>query len=444
MSSQLALLPPVHLVDRYLKECGLAHGTEARGQVEAALAALRADPGFWAAWDRERILAWIAEQVARPQGLRRVLNATGTIVHTNLGRSPFAPHLLERLPQIFGGYCNLEYDLERGQRGQRVAQAERLLCQLTGAQGALFVNNNASALLLTLQAFAQGREVLLSRGEMVEIGGSFRIPEMLQASGAKLKELGTTNKTHLKDYQNAASGQTALLLKVHRSNFKITGFTAEPSRKELVALAEERGWVYLEDLGSGSLETLQIGPETEPGLASILRQGAHLVTASGDKLLGGPQAGLILGRKDLIERLKRHPLYRCLRCDKITLYLLEQTLLAYARGDLASVPTHRMLTEAPETTRHRAERLARLLKPLAVELAPSQATPGGGALPEAALESWALALPGPAEELHRKLRTGEPPLIGRIKEDRLLLDVKTLQEDELELAARLVRRALEA
>ena len=267
---------------------------------------------------------------------------------------------------------------------------------------------------------------------------------MLEASGARLKELGTTNKTHLKDYQNATGPQTAMLLKVHRSNFKITGFTAEPSRKDLISFASENDLIYVEDLGSGSInETKLAGKAAEPGLKEILASGAPLVTASGDKLLGGPQAGLILGHRDLVEKLRSHPLYRCLRCDKAQLYLLEQCLLAYARGEADLVPTQRMLTEPLGDVEDRAKAILKGLDPSRFSLVPSRATPGGGALPEEYLDSWAIAIETAdikADLLAKKLRLQEPPLVARIEKDRLLVDAKCIQQHQIEATQTALQR----
>lgn len=447
MKALWSKLPPVHEIDRTLAQRGLAQGLEVRDLVLELLEQLRQNQSLLEGLDRAGLTDWICTQVAaQSSGQRPVINGTGTVVHTNLGRSIFDRGLLAKLPDLFSGYTNLEYDLEKGQRGQRVGGAERLVCRLTGAEAALFVNNNASALLLCLQAFGQGKEVLLSRGEMVEIGGSFRIPEMLETSGAKLKEIGTTNKTHLKDYQKAIGPETAMILKVHRSNFKITGFTAEVPRKELIGLAEERGLVYLEDLGSGALEPLDLGGgAAEPGFSSILAQGAELVTASGDKLLGGPQAGIILGKKTRIDRLKEHPLYRCLRCDKITLFLLEQTLLSYARGAWEKIPTQRMLKEPASAVLERAQKVLDGCPSPFVELVPTLATPGGGALAEESFGSYALwiKLPGASEEeLHRIFRSLQTPVIGRVKEGRFLIDLKAVPPEQLEALAAAIRGVL--
>ena len=440
-------LPPVHEIDRALARRGLAQGLEVRDLVGELLAQLRQSPPLLETLARAELLDWICTQVAAQAGGQRpVINGTGTVVHTNLGRSIFDRELLAKLPELFSGYTNLEYDLDKGQRGQRVGGAEKLICRLTGAEAALFVNNNASALLLCLQAFGQGKEVLLSRGEMVEIGGSFRIPEMLEASGARLKEIGTTNKTHLKDYQKAIGPETSMVLKVHRSNFKITGFTSEVPRKDLIALAAERGLVYLEDLGSGALEPLELGGgAAEPGFSSILAQGAELVTASGDKLLGGPQAGIILGTKARIDRLKEHPLYRCLRCDKITLFLLEQTLLSYARGAWEKIPTQRMLREPAQAVLDRAQQVLQACPARNLELVPTQATPGGGALAEESFGSYALwvKLPGVSEEeLHLAFRSLKTPVVGRVKEGKYLIDLKAVTNEQLPTLVQAIQSVL--
>ena len=359
--------------------------------------------------------------------LRRVLNATGVIVHTNLGRAPLAEAALERVRDVARGYSNLEYDLETGERGSRQDHVAGLLRDLTGAEAALVVNNNAGAVLLALAALAEGREVIVSRGELVEIGDGFRIPDVLARSGAALVEVGTTNRTRTADYERAITERTALLLRVHQSNFRIVGFTEQPPLRELARLAERRGLVLVDDLGSGAVT----GIGDEPTARGSLDAGAHLVTFSGDKLLGGPQAGIVAGRGDLVERLRRHPLQRALRADKLTLAALEGTLSAFrARSD---VPVLRMLEERPETVRGRAERLAALT---GGEVEPTTARVGGGALPLAEIESFACAL---EEELAAPLRRGEPPVVGIVRDGKLLLDCRTLADDEIEPAAAAVR-----
>jgi L-seryl-tRNA(Ser) seleniumtransferase len=367
-----------------------------------------------------------AESISAPR-LRRVLNATGVVVHTNLGRAPLAESALERVREVGGGYSNLEYDLEEGARGSRQEHVAPLLCEVTGAEAALVVNNNAAAVLLAVAALAEGRDVLVSRGELVEIGDGFRIPEVLARSGARLVEVGTTNRTRLEDYERAIGDRTAAILRVHQSNFRIVGFTDRPDPAAVAALAEDRGLVLIDDLGSGVIPDLG----DEPTVAGSLASGAQLVTFSGDKLLGGPQGGIVVGRADLVERLRRHPLQRALRADKLTLAALEGTLALY-RADRTSTPVLRMLTEPAETVRARAERLAGLA---GGRVEPTVARAGGGSLPLADLESFACAL---EESLAEPLRRADPPVIGIVRDGLLLLDCRTLTDDEVEEAARAV------
>jgi L-seryl-tRNA(Ser) seleniumtransferase len=370
----------------------------------------------------ERVAAEL-ERMLEPR-LRRVLNATGVIVHTNLGRAPLAPEALARVAEVGSGYSNLEYGLDAGARGSRQDHVAGLLRDLTGAEAALVVNNNAAAVLLALAALAEGGEAIVSRGELIEIGDGFRIPDVLTRSGARLLEVGTTNRTRVADYEAAIGERTTVLLRVHQSNFRVVGFTEQPPLGELVRLAERRGLVVVDDLGSGALVDLGDEPTAKAALAA----GAHLVTFSGDKLLGGPQAGIVMGRADLVERLRRHPLQRAGRADKLTLAALEGTLALYRASRRGEIPVLRMLEENPDVVRARAERLASLA---GGEVEPTVARVGGGALPLAELESFACAL---AEELAAPLRTGEPPVIGIVRDGRLLLDCRTLRDDEVEEA----------
>jgi L-seryl-tRNA(Ser) seleniumtransferase len=369
------------------------------------------------------------DAILRPR-LRRVLNATGVIVHTNLGRAPLAGAALERVQEVASGYSNLEYDLETGSRGSRQDHVAAALLELTGAEAALVVNNNAAAMLLALAALAEGREVLVSRGELLEIGDGFRIPDVLARSGAKLVEVGTTNRTRLADYEQALGERSALILRVHQSNFRIVGFTERPSLADLARLAVRAGVVLVDDLGSGVLG--QVGDE--PSARESLAAGAGLVTFSGDKLLGGPQAGIAVGRSELVERLRRHPLQRALRADKLTLAALEGTLASYRRGR-ARIPVLRMLEELAETTRGRAERLA---KATGGQVEATVARVGGGALPLAELQSFACAV---EEELATPLRLGEPPVVGIVRDGRLLLDCRTLSDVDVDAVAGAVARA---
>jgi L-seryl-tRNA(Ser) seleniumtransferase len=365
---------------------------------------------------------------ARAPRLRRVINATGVIVHTNLGRAPLAAAALEQVAEAAAGYSNLEYDLDAGGRGSRQAHVADLLRRLTSAEAALVVNNNAAAVLLALAALAEGREVIVSRGELIEIGDGFRIPDVLARSGAQLREVGTTNRTRAADYANAIGPDTAVLLRVHQSNFRVVGFTEQPSVTELAQVALSHKLVLVDDLGSGAL--VDVGDE--PTARASLAGGADLVCFSGDKLLGGPQAGIIVGRADLVERLRRHPLQRALRADKLTLAALEGTLrLALDRPD--DIPVLRMLREPPQSVRARAERLAELV---GGEVEETVARAGGGALPLAELPSFACAVD---EELAAPLRAADPPVIGVVRDGRLLLDCRTLTDAEVAEVAEGVR-----
>ena len=366
------------------------------------------------------------ESTRRPR-LRRVLNATGVIVHTNLGRAPLPEAALERVRDVGRGYSNLEYDLAEGSRGSRQAHVAEVLRRLTGAESALVVNNNAAAVLLALAALAEGREVLVSRGELIEIGDGFRIPDVLARSGARLVEVGTTNRTRAADYERAIGPETALVLRVHQSNFRLVGFAEQPATSELAEVAARHGLPFVDDLGSGALsDSVLLGGE--PSARDALAAGADLVCFSGDKLLGGPQAGIVVGRAELVERLRRHPLQRALRADKLTLAGLEGTLGLYLDPDraLREVPVLRMLAEPVESVRARAERLAALAGGTVEE---TVARVGGGALPLAELPSFACAV---EEGLAAALRAGEPPVVGVVRDGRCLLDCRTLADDEID------------
>jgi L-seryl-tRNA(Ser) seleniumtransferase len=373
----------------------------------------------------ERTLTELAG--ARAPRLRRALNATGVIVHTNLGRAPLPEAALERALEVGRGYSNLEYDLAAGTRGSRQDHVAGILRRLSGAEAALVVNNNAAAVLLALAALAEGREVLVSRGELIEIGDGFRIPDVLARSGARLREVGTTNRTRAADYERAIGPETAVLLRVHQSNFRVVGFTEQPTVEQLAAVAARAGLPLVDDLGSGVLVHL----EGEPSAKESLAAGADLVCFSGDKLLGGPQAGIVVGRAELVERLRRHPLQRALRADKLTLAALEGTLGLYLEPDraLREVPVLRMLDEPGEAVRARAERLAAAV---GGEVEETVARVGGGALPLAELPSFACAV---EEELAGPLRAGEPPVVGVVRDGRLLLDCRTLTDAEAEEVA---------
>jgi L-seryl-tRNA(Ser) seleniumtransferase len=372
-------------------------------------------------------------EAARRPALRRTLNATGVVVHTNLGRAPLADAALERIREVGRGYSNLEYDLTTGTRGSRQDHVAALLRRLTGAEAALVVNNNAAALLLALAALAEGREVVVSRGELIEIGDGFRIPDVLERSGARLVEVGTTNRTRATDYERAIGPDTALLLRVHQSNFRLVGFTELPAVEELAGVAGRHGLPLVDDLGSGVLVEL---PE-EPSARQSLEAGADLVCFSGDKLLGGPQAGIVVGRAELVERLRRHPLQRALRADKLTLAALEGTLGLYLEPEraLQEVPVLRMLFEPLDAVRARAERLAGLVEGTVEE---TVGRVGGGALPLAELPSFACAI---EEELAAGLRAGDPPVIGIVRDGRLMLDCRTVSDTEVDEVAAVVRAA---
>ena len=373
---------------------------------------------------------------------RRVINGTGVIIHTNLGRSVLPDQAIAMLGRTAGSYSNLEFDLEAGRRGSRYALVEELLCELTGAEAALVVNNNAAAVLLALESLAKGKEAIVSRGQLVEIGGSFRIPDVMARSGAILKEVGATNRTHLEDYRQALCPATGLLLKVHTSNYRMIGFTSEVSNEDLVRLGREHGLPVMEDLGSGCLIDLsRFGLAKEPTVQEVVASGVDVVTFSGDKLLGGPQAGIILGRRGLIEQVKRNPLNRALRIDKFTLAGLEAVLRLYRDPAAAveQIPTLQMIAAPLDLLEARADKLADLVRArlgssCTLEIVPLVSRVGGGAMPEQNLASCGLALRPQTlrvSQLEQRLRSLEVPLIGRIEEGRFLLDMRTVREHEL-------------
>jgi L-seryl-tRNA(Ser) seleniumtransferase len=394
------------------------------------------------------------EMQVRPR-LRRVINATGVVIHTNLGRSPLAASALQHLIDISGSYSNLEYDPDLGERGSRYSHVEGILCRLSGAEAGLVVNNNAGAVLLALNTLAEGKEVIVSRGELVEIGGAFRIPDVMKRSGAILREVGTTNRTHPSDYQKAIGPETALLLKVHTSNFRVIGFTSEAPLKDLVELGRLHRLPLMNDLGSGCFVDLtKYGLEKEPTVQEAIRAGVDIVTFSGDKLLGGPQAGIILGKKDLVDLMKTNPLTRALRIDKLTLAALESTLLLYADEDRAveEIPTLRMLKTDLGLLKKRGGRLMKTLqrkigKSASFSLKELFSRVGGGALPLQELPTIALAIKPSgfsANALEERLRKGEPPIISRISRDEVILDMRTVLEDEIPLLAVGIEKALQA
>jgi len=384
-----------------------------------------------------------------------LINATGIVLHTNLGRAVLSAEALDNIAKIGKGYSNLEYDLETGKRGKRHSHTKRLLKTITGAEDALIVNNNAAAVLLCLNTMAKGREVIVSRSELVEIGGSFRVPDVMAASNAVLREVGTTNKTHLHDYADAINENTALILKVHQSNYRIIGFTSDVGNEELVMLGKKKNIPVMYDLGSGCLADLrQHGIQTEPAVQEIMKTGVDVVSFSGDKLLGGPQGGIIVGRKKYIEKMQKNPLARALRIDKLTIAAFEATFMAYMDIEAAkkTVPVLKMLFQSPEEIRRRALKIAAALrkagksadKIVDIRVVQDRSKAGGGSLPEAEFQTFAVQIRSGAvsvNELERRLRQGQPPVIARIREDALLLDARTVMEQEIKDLASVVSAA---
>jgi L-seryl-tRNA(Ser) seleniumtransferase len=363
----------------------------------------------------------------RKPSLRRVINATGVILHTNLGRAPLTR------PGSAGWYSNLEYDLATGKRGKRDVHTSVLLERLLGAP-AVVVNNGAAAVFLALHELASGAEVIVSRGELVEIGDGFRIPDIMQRSGAKLVEVGTTNRTRIDDYRQAITDKTALLLRVHPSNFRMQGFTGRPSLPELVNLARECRVPLYEDLGSGCLSDLRESGVLEPTVGNSLSQGVDLVSFSGDKLLGGPQAGIIAGRPELVQRVRRNPMFRALRVDKMVIGALEETLRYLLLQQWNEVPVLRMLRQETSAIRERAEQMIQRIP--GAEVVAGESLLGGGSTPEQTLPTYLIAMPGDSAKLEARLRAGEPPVIARIEKDRLVLDLRTVaSEEDIELTA---------
>jgi L-seryl-tRNA(Ser) seleniumtransferase len=376
-------------------------------------------------------------ETAAQFSLRPVINASGVLLHTNLGRAPLAREAVEHLEEVSIRYSNLEYDLEAGERGKRDVHTERLFCQLLGAEKTLVVNNNAAAVLLALNTLAEGMEVVVSRGELIEIGGSFRIPEVCAKSGAILREVGTTNRTRIEDYAAAVNERTRLLLRVHPSNFRIVGFTARPSLEEFVELGRRHNLTSMEDLGSGCLIDLSaIGIRDEPTARASLKAGVDVVTFSGDKLLGGPQAGILAGKRDLLDRIRRNPLFRALRVDKLAIAALEGTISLYLRGKTADIPALCMIQLSVQAIRLRATRLAEKISAhlqFSVRVQDGESVIGGGSTPAQSLPTVLLAVTHSiysAQELERLLRRHSPPVIARVEEDALLLDLRTVFEDQ--------------
>ena len=396
----------------------------------------------------ERLLPLFHEAIEDQTALRlkRVINATGVVIHTNLGRSLLPSCAIAHMDEVSRRFCNLEYDLETGTRGSRYVHVEEILCTLTGAEAALVVNNNAGAVLLVLNTLAEGKEVIVSRGQLVEIGGAFRVPDVMRRSGAHLVEVGTTNRTRTEDYDRAIGEDTALLLKVHTSNFKIVGFTAEVALTDLVGLGGTRGIPVMEDLGSGCFVDLsRFGFTEEPLVQDSVKAGADVVTFSGDKLLGGPQGGIILGREDIIRRVRANPLNRAVRIDKLTLAALESTLRLYLDEERAfrEIPTLAMLTVSETRLIRKARRLARRIRSevgdrLEVALRRDISQVGGGAYPLQELPTRVVSVRAKSvspNDLERRLRQHHPPVIARIRRDELILDLRTIQDDEFSLVA---------
>jgi L-seryl-tRNA(Ser) seleniumtransferase len=431
------------LVERWGHELTVNAARETLEQVREAIRDGQACPSL------EALARMAGERLAvhlRPT-LRPAINATGVIVHTNLGRAPLSAEARVAMDAVAVGYSNLEYDLEAGGRGSRYVHAEEILCRLTGAEAALVVNNNAAAVLLTLMTFARGQEVIISRGQLVEIGGGFRIPDVMRQSGATLVEVGTTNRTYARDYETAITEHTAALMRVHRSNFRLMGFVHEPALAEMVALAGARDLLLFDDLGSGTLlDTEPYGLAHEPTIQESVAAGASLVSCSGDKLLGAPQAGIILGRADLIARLKKFPLTRALRVDKTTLAGLQATLRHYLLGEAtAKVPVWRMISQGEAELRERAEAWVGALHGLGIPAAavPGHSTVGGGSLPGETLPTHLVALDvASPDAVAARLRAGEPPVIPRIEDDRLVLDPRTVLPEQEANLWRLVAEAV--
>lgn len=397
--------------------------------------------------DPDEVLAEAAGSAARIlAGLTPVINATGVVLHTNLGRAPLSEEAVDAVSRAARGYTDLEIDRTSGRRGRRTTRAETMLVALTGAEDALVVNNGAAALLLALVALAKGKRVLVSRGELIEIGGEFRIPDIVAASGARFVEVGTTNRTRIGDYRAAADDRLGAILKVHPSNYRVVGFTAAPAPRELAALARSRGVPFLYDVGSGLPSSERGLPPDEPTLRDALEQGADLVVASGDKLLGGPQAGLVVGRADLVQRLRGHPIARVVRVDKLQVAALEATLRAHLLGEHRTLPVHRMLHEPPEEVARRAHRLAEILGGdlVGARVRRSASVVGGGSMPGHQAPSWAVALHVPdATAFAARLRMGSPAVAARIEDGSVVLDCRTVTDGELPDLARAVAYARE-
>ena len=457
--AQRAALRNLPSVDRLLADARVAalladHGRDAVADLARAVlqeyrAAITASGAGGGAPRREPVAEALLARAAatlRPS-LTRVINATGVILHTNLGRAPLSRAAIEAMQHVAGGYSNLEYDVEAGERRSRFSHLDATLCRITGAEAGIAVNNNAAAVLLALTALCRDREVIISRGQLVEIGGGFRIPDVMRQSGAHLVEVGTTNRTYLRDYAAAITERTAAILRVHSSNFRVVGFVEETPLAALASLASERGLLLIDDLGSGALlDTRAFGLSAEPMVQDSVRAGADVVLASGDKLLGGPQAGIAVGRREAIDAMQRHPLARAVRADKTTIAALAATLDHYARGDaVAAIPVWRMIAAGASALRHRARRWARACGG-AAEAIDGRSTVGGGSLPGDEMPTTVCAISAPptsgsgdsATAFAAALRAASPPIIARIAEDRVLLDPRTVDPaDDRHVAATL-------
>ena len=462
MSGQQNLLRTLPAIDRVLREESMLNLAQQLPQdslshaVQELIASLRQEileTGQNIPPERlhPAAIAAVAAQNCREllqPSLRKVINATGTLLHTNLGRAPLSSQSLRAINDVAAGYSNLEFELDSGCRGERFSHVESLLTQLTGAEAALVVNNNSGAVLLALTALGKGREAVVSRGELVEIGGAFRIPEVMEAGGVILREVGSSNRTHLHDYQRAINENTAILLKVHTSNYRIVGFTKEVAARELCPLAQEKKLVLMEDLGSGLLLDLSgYGLEREPTVPEVVKAGVDVITFSGDKLLGGPQAGLIVGRADLIKKIRKHPLARALRIDKLTLAALESTLRLYLQPEqaLEKIPVLKMFSAAPEEQKQRCQSLYERLEaePLAAEirLVEDISRVGGGAMPLTELSDWAVEinpLVKRAADLAKQLRTFSPAVVTRVQNDRLLVNLRAVFDEEEALLSQIL------
>ncbi len=452
--SKQNLLKSLPKIDEYLEKLSRSSGVDSprrliKNVIQNVVAMERnkilSNPGQYTVKTSDEWLELFRKHLSVKEtfNLRRVINGTGVVVHTNLGRSILSEKTADCLIKASGFYTNLEFNLETGKRGSRYSLVEEIVCDLTGAEAAIVVNNNAAAVLITLETLAAGKEVIVSRGQLVEIGGSFRIPDVMKKSGAFLVEVGTTNRTHLRDYERAIGEETAMLLRVHTSNFKIIGFTSDVAAHEMVDLARTKGLLTMEDLGSGSLiDFSEFGFPKEPTVQEIVKAGVDVVTFSGDKLLGGPQAGIIVGKKDVIEKIKANPLNRALRIDKFTLSSLESVLREYydTSRALQNIPTLAMLTISSEILKKRAQKIKRRLQKTirskcSLQIVPIRSMVGGGALPEHTLASWAVELQPllcTINSLEKGLRLLELPIIGRIENDRFFLDVRTIQECEID------------